>query len=362
MKKYISIMLSCILCAALLSACDGIKVIQKYLYNSGFGGGKVEETWVPEITPAITEPETDNTETGTIITDPGQTTVVEINRTTAEEIPYNAPLTTPATISGKDKKKADKKNPVVGELYYLGNLETEKVQFDLDCNGKTNTISAEFTDYGGIESVKVSKSELSQYLEYIDPSAYAMSLDGKTYCLVLFDYGASDDYASYFYRFDGENLIYVGCIPYFYSAIEVENNNPETLKFWGSRRFDLIQTEFCMTAYRPVIGNDGYVMSIEQVEQKYYNYSYRIGEDSYGYYDRYYPLTITEDIQVYSKPDYYSETYLLHSGKAQFTYTDAEDWIFVECEDGSNGWLCASEYLNYYGYSDSVIEGLCFAD
>lgn len=364
MKKVTKIattVLALTLVVSMLSACGAINVITHFTEASGldelFGSRvdiidpiyePVDYDIDPEPTPEPT-PEPQAAETATFI-------------------PYIAPIENVIDNTPRNINDIDFNNIQIGVIYYLGNFEeSEKLKFDFDGNGKKENLTCSVDSTGFNYTFKIGKQKITDLVfDYFSQEAYVVSLDGETFCLILIDYGPSDDPITYFISYKDNTITELARLFFDIlsptSAICCRNNDPYTVMIYGAKRMDIVQTEFMTKGYyyEPYYNtiNDDFTSSV-------YKYSTVLQDTEYSdiFTTDDYHITILEDIPVYKDCSRYAEKYTLKPGKCRFTYTDGLEFIFIECEDGSNGWFDGA-----YAWDDTgkwpydLFDGLCFAD
>ena len=96
---------------------------------------------------------------------------------------------------------------------------------------------------------------------------------------------------------------------------------------------------------------------IEEVPQNMYEYSL---DFSYPGKSEDYFVYLKEDISVYSDMDENSEETVMEPQNACFTYTDSENWVYVQGETGQGGWLCVAGWDA--GDQRATFDNLHYAD
>lgn len=247
-----------------------------------------------------------------------------------------------------------KKAMYSGEIMSLGR------SFSLDLNGDGTEeqirMGAETRHTGWDDTVYVGSYVLqvgSQFCEgsgdNIHWNVYGVSLDGKQILLMLFDEGPSDDPKSTFFYYDGSSLKSMGTIPEWYESMEIYEDGT----IGASIRCDVMDTSRIETLWKV---NDQ--MELVMLAQDYYemhNYSYYYGNDTNEYY-----TYLTRDLDTYQEMDTSSVMITMEPQYVCFPYTDGTDWVYVQGEMGSGGWISMADMSWEEKYS--TFEGLRAAD
>lgn len=222
-------------------------------------------------------------------------------------------------------------------------LYGEDCIIDLDSDGKEETIktSIKMDDYSMITMVQFDISngsagitidnnyagEDDPCLEYPMEKYYIIDLDKSDDYLEIAvgDYGYNDYNATYFYRFDGEELIYLGWIPNVLDDFQVEVYGNGIIK--GTMRMEMVETVRCHVTYQL----DGEKVAL--VEQEWYVPDYSDFPEEYLTHD------VLQDVTVYADKDVKSAKIVLKAGEkdVRFLATDNEEWVKMQT---ANGKIC----------------------
>lgn len=163
------------------------------------------------------------------------------------------------------------------------------------------------------------------YLEYPMEKYYIVDLDkNDTYLeIAVGDYGYNDYNATYFYRFDGNELIYLGWIPNVLEDLNVEVRGDGTVR--GTMRIEMVETVKSQVTYQ--LDND----RIALVEQEWYVPDYSNFPEEYLTHD------VMQDVTVYMENSLQSEKHILKAGEedVRFLATDNEEWVKLQTEDSA---------------------------
>lgn len=225
-----------------------------------------------------------------------------------------------------------------------GILEDISLMFENDPYTSNDTA----TYYYGRYWITVDNDTLEGGGENLHDSLYGVSLDGETIDLIVYQEGPSDDPVCDFYHYDGSGLTYAGSIEDSVRNLIIDSDY--IVK--SDIRTNIMDTSYMVVYWEKQ--DDG---MLHPIEQEYYEMHNGLADhmDKGLYY-----ATLLYPLEVYEDMDYDSECYELPPQHVWFPYTDNENWVYVEAEDGSGGWLD----LSGWDYKDRGIyfEGLLFAD
>lgn len=206
------------------------------------------------------------------------------------------------------------------------------------------------------------------YLEDLDAAGFYMDNPHEYYAitdidasdgvleLALMDLGASDDYQTSFFRYDGRNLTYIGSV----SGLIKENAVVgSSVTFDGKGkistyvRLNVFQTWFAAVNY--TVGDDGKLALVPQETYLALNET---------------DVTVLSDIAGYAKADASSEMTVIAAGeKLAILGTDNSEWVLARNSAAESVWLHISDgsYSIETGdggsaYAWDVLDGLVLAD
>lgn len=136
------------------------------------------------------------------------------------------------------------------------------------------------------------------------------------------DYGMNDYNMTYFYRYDGSGLNYLGHIPNVLEGMDVDVYGNGLIK--GTMRLDMIETVRAGVFYQLKDGR------VNLVEQEWY-------EPDYSYFpEEYLSHDVLQDVTVYKENSLQSEKVVLKAGEedVRFVATDNVEWVKLQTEDG----------------------------
>ena len=164
---------------------------------------------------------------------------------------------------------------------------------------------------------------------------------------MVYEYGPSDDPLTTFFSYDGNTLKNIGQI-----ATDPENMKVEHGEIKTKTRCNIMGTAAIQTNW--AVNGSGF---IEEVPQNMYEYSL---DFSYPGKSEDYFVYLKEDISVYSDMDENSEETVMEPQNACFTYTDSENWVYVQGETGQGGWFCVAGWDT--GDKSAAFDNLRYAD
>ncbi len=233
------------------------------------------------------------------------------------------------------------------------------VGIDLDADGDMETVAFEILkDAEGYDAgFRLSVGELSVEGEAwsLNEEIYALRLNRYDTLLLVSDYGPSDDYETFFYRYEGDCLRYVGSIYALPESMKADNGI-----ITAPVRGNLLYTwfhdaDFGLAEYW---GNDG------KADARIYpipRYLYPMGVMA--------KLKVDLPLNV-SMTDSANACTIERGGCVILCATDDYQWVYIQAADGSgSGWMQVS---GEYGmecivgderlFSWDVFDGLPFAD
>lgn len=239
---------------------------------------------------------------------------------------------------------------------------------DLDGDGTAETVTVTLADVdatnltsfqvNGQEYADTVLNDLGVYVVLGDLDHYYITdldtSDGKLEIAVL-DYGPSEDPETYFFRYDGGALTYIGSISDRVCQPEVVLTGDGTVS--GRGRFQLLQTWFGQFTWR--LNDAGALEVVPQV----YTFPAEFGGSEQ-------PVTQIEDLTLYQDMDLASGTEAAPAADCEvvFTATDNEHWVQLTRADGLSGWFYLEEFDRIQDpergelFAEEVFDGLCMAD
>lgn len=234
-----------------------------------------------------------------------------------------------------------------GEFVSLGS----SFSLDLDQDGTAENIqmSVQSSGNGAQDSynLQAGAAGITNNGENTENNLYGVSLDGKNILLIVYENGPSDDPKCTFYKYKGSSLSNLGQILSWPENMKVENGEIHT-----KVRCNIMGTEAMEASWK--MDQSG---NLTMIPQDYYNYS---RDFTYPGTPDDYVVTLKQELSVYAEMNTDSEEIWLEPQMVAFPYTDGEDWVYVQGEDGNGGWLEVGDWD--YQVKSEVFEGLFFAD
>lgn len=232
-----------------------------------------------------------------------------------------------------------------GEIVELGT----DCMLDLNQDGNKDWLHLTLIkiEYPDTYTLTVGSESLTDKGENVKEDLYGVSLNGKDILVMVYEYGPSDDPLTTFFSYDGNTLKNIGQI-----ATDPENMKVEHGEIKTKTRCNIMGTAAIQTNW--AVNGSGF---IEEVPQNMYEYSL---DFSYPGKSEDYFVYLKEDISVYSDMDENSEETVMEPQNACFTYTDSENWVYVQGETGQGGWLCVAGWDA--GYQRATFDNLHYAD
>ncbi|MEA4894260.1 MAG: hypothetical protein VB064_03260 [Oscillospiraceae bacterium] len=248
------------------------------------------------------------------------------------------------------------------------------VTSDLNGDGKEDEVYFEPNeDRTAILSLSVNGTDFAKslygqelYTDNLEPSYYCITdIDASDNSLeiAIMDYGPSSDYMTYFFRYDGTGLKYIGnisgmIINSFSDKSDLTFNGDGTVDSY--MRLSVLQTWWSAAEWWLTDS------SLELVDQDLY---YPVCPSGFGE-DPHTEVTALIDIIAYEKNSLSSPKSTLPAGTAlTLVATDDKEWVQAKAADDKQCWIhLDSEYgqsvetPNGYVYSTDVFSGLLFAD
>ncbi|QSX06251.1 SH3 domain-containing protein [Sedimentibacter sp. zth1] len=148
--------------------------------------------------------------------------------------------------------------------------------------------------------------------------------------IAILDDGPSADPQTYFFRYDGHELIYIGSISGFphYERFKFNENGTIISSF----HLTILQTWTAPTTWK--LDESGFL--IRENEDIYYPYKSNALRQK-----------VNKDIFIYKKPELTSEQIFIPAGSTvTLVSTDNKHWVSIKTDDGTEGWLYMEDYSN----------------
>ena len=221
---------------------------------------------------------------------------------------------------------------------YMAFLLDEPIVMDLDGDG-----TLEYVRYSyqmDEEALSLVTLEINEAIQMVVPLVYAMDYfavvdldEADNYKeLVISDYGPSDDYVSYIYRYAEGALHEVGVVEGLFSlGLGIDGAG----RVLARTRLNLLQTWYMDKPYNL---QDGQLIPEE------------------GIYTTYHRVFLKEMLPVYEAPDANSPSFTIPEGTlATLIATDDVMWCCIETEEGEKGWFRVD---NFDTLTDLALTGM----
>jgi hypothetical protein len=218
---------------------------------------------------------------------------------------------------------------------------------DLNKDGSNDSIlysvdTTKTTNHQSIISLKINNTEYEDKLFgelgfYMDNANiewyYIVDIDKSDNFkeIAILDEGPSGDPETYFLRYDGQKLIYIGSVPDF--------PNTPNCKIMGNGTvaagcgLKILQTWSAPMKWK--LDENGCLKVVHEDMYYPYNYTAELVPE------------LLKDFSVYIKPDLKADKISISAGSmVTFIATDNEHWVCLKTEDGKEGWFYMADYSN----------------
>ena len=236
---------------------------------------------------------------------------------------------------------------------------------DLDGDGKAERIYLEAVDgYDGSRlrsdyRIRVNDVYFEKYGDTVRPQVMTFSPDGETILLAVYDDGPSSDPLTTFYKFDAakQQVHEAGYVTGDLLELEIDQEGVIICSY----RADMIETQFIKGYW---IWDGKQIVLRDDEVYEYYQYTERYSDDGTSWEGGY--IKLKETLTVYAERNEESEAFTMKPQNVYCVRTDLKEWIYLEAEDGTKGWLRVEFFgkIPSLGGKDSreVFDGLGFAD
>lgn len=233
-----------------------------------------------------------------------------------------------------------------------GNEDMDAVFYDCTVNGDTGELSCTFTINGTDFSSYLFGDDcyLSEGANGFDMEYFVVDLDTTDeYAeIAILDHGMSDDYMTYFFRYDRGSLRYLGSVSDLLGNSSCRINGDGTLT--ANLPISLLETANTSVIYQ--LEND----SLELIEQSWYYIDMETFPEEYKFHD------ILTDVTVYKEKSQHSDTVTLtpEDGPVSFPATDNEHWFMLKTSDDQLYYLYLEDFniLESGQYATDVFKDL----
>jgi hypothetical protein len=216
------------------------------------------------------------------------------------------------------------------------------VSFDLNGDGVKENITYKLRSGELVINNKAVKVNLEDLVE----SFAIVDLDSKDKLkeVLISDYGPSDDYSTYYYYFDGANIVKMG---------ETEGLFDTGISFDGSGKINaetrgrILQTWFFNKSFQLSKQH-----KIEEIFQELYVTDF--------------DASLKIPLKLYKNRGDSVPSLLINKGqKVKIIGTDDKEWCLIKTSTGTKGWIAVDDFSiirNNGLQAWEVFEGLCYAD
>lgn len=166
--------------------------------------------------------------------------------------------------------------------------------------------------------LKIGNAGMDSMGENLSNTLWAVTFDGRSILLVLYEDGPSGDPYTHFYRYQNNQIIEAGGIA---DDIRLCSISPEGI-ITSAIRQDVVQTDWITVRWQ---FNDNGIL--EQIPQEVYDF--RNGNW----------VTLNDELPLHSAVES-DETFMVSPQMVRFLQTSADwNWVLVETADGQQGWV-----------------------
>lgn len=266
--------------------------------------------------------------------------------------------------SGESKEEVNLEGIEVVMTDSLDSAYSKEVTTEVDLNGdgvKDKIVLKTYQDEYGYDQVSqydlfVNDQQINEEGESINPMFNIVDINKEDGFLeiAISEEGASSDYSTAFFRYDGEKLTNLAKIQGYYGKFpDVDDEGDMIIDGSGTvittTRGEILQTWFYEDRYE-LRENDEFV---------------NIRKDLYPMETE---VTMLKDLKTVKKRDSTKEAFILKTGeKATILETDNKYWVSIRNAAGEIGWFYTQGYDVIYGqdqdfYGSDYFEGLSMAD
>lgn len=167
--------------------------------------------------------------------------------------------------------------------------------------------------------LQIGSTGIERWGENLSNTLWAVSFDGRSILLVLYEDGPSGDPYTHFYRYQNDQIIEAGG---FADDIRLCGISPEGI-ITGAIRQDVVQTDWITVRWQ--FGENG---MMEEIPQDFYEFQNKNW------------VNLSEDLPLHVSVES-PETFVLPASRSlRFLQTSADwRWVLVETDDGQQGWM-----------------------
>lgn len=203
---------------------------------------------------------------------------------------------------------------------------------DMDGDGMSEKIvlepSKKFTEwrYSALDcyNLQIGEASFEGYGENVTNNLWALSLDGKTVLLVLYEDGPSGDPYTHFFRYINGRIIEIGGFAEDIQYCTISQEGVIT----GTLRRDIAQTDWIEVSWQ--LNADG---QLEEIWQETYDFQVRN------------EVKLCEDLPLYREVGNQQTVFVVNPQMVRFLKTTADwGWVLIETADGQQGWAQIKNY------------------
>lgn len=167
--------------------------------------------------------------------------------------------------------------------------------------------------------LQVGSAGIERWGENLSNTLWAVSFDGRSILLVLYEDGPSGDPYTHFYRYQNDQIIEAGG---FADDIRLCGISPEGI-ITSAIRQDVVQTDWITVRWQ--FGENG---MLEEIPQDFYEFQNKNW------------VNLSEDLPLHTAAES-PETFVIPAARSlRFLQTSADwRWVLVETDDGQQGWM-----------------------
>lgn len=166
--------------------------------------------------------------------------------------------------------------------------------------------------------LQIGRDEMATWGENLSNTLWAVSLDGRTILLVLYEDGPSGDPYTHLYRYQNNQIVEAGG---FADDIRLCEISPDGI-ITSAIRQDVVQTDWITVRWQ--LGQNG---TLEEIPQEVYDFRNRNW------------VQLNDELPLHSAAGS-TDTFTVSPQSVRFLQTSADwNWVLVETADGQQGWL-----------------------
>lgn len=242
-----------------------------------------------------------------------------------------------ALENGREKYEFNEKNPYKEELV------------DLNGDGKTDDIKLQIAgEYGNYYILKVNDLEIKGSGDNLDKKLYIVDIDKLDSFkeIAVQEFGPSDDYRTYFYSYNGNELRFMGDLGGLSTEKERIGGDGKVASI---ERLSMLQTWFMEKEYKLDVNH-----LLEVIKNDLYPVAYVVE-----------PLKLKVELKLFDGPKSKNTAAQLKAGDIiKLLGSDGIEWCYAETSAGVKGWFAVDGFTVRENGLDTgdVFDGLSMAD